>query len=298
MSRGLRALIRRSTCSAHRRRPVVGGVGLGARVSCRRASATDCLERRLAEHEPVVHEHVVGVELVGRARSARASPRLRNDFHTASSSARRARAARGRRARPSCAGRAHRAPRCAAFVRGSLDAPLVDDEHLALGGAVRQRRAQREADHLLGGALACSRAASGRAPRRRRASAARGSSPGGRGRCPSGATASHRRRWTSARVLVLLRAGAGGGELRGDDLVHDRRRSGSMPNSSSGTSTRPGGAAGGRLHVELHRRAPRSAARRRLHRVAHEHDAAGRARAPRPSRAAGRARRRPRPPRG
>ena len=93
-----------------------------------------------------------------------------------------------------CGGRASRAPRsrpwCAArsMPHSSTTSTLPSD------GAVGERGAQCEADHLLGGALRCSRAASGRAPRHRHASAARGSSPAGRGRCPSGATASHRRR--------------------------------------------------------------------------------------------------------
>ena len=37
-------------------------------------------------------------------------------------------------------------------LRG-VEAPVVDDDDLALGGAVRQRRAQRELDHLLRGLL-------------------------------------------------------------------------------------------------------------------------------------------------
>ena len=143
-----------------------------------------------------------------------------------------------------------------------------------------------------------SRAASGRARRHHRASAARGSSPGGRGRCPSGATASRHHRATSARVFVLCVPARAAASCAVTTWCMTAMF-GSMPNRSSGTSTVPAPAPVGGLHVELHAALPARRLRdRALHRVAHEHEAAVRARAPRPSRGGGRARRRPRPPRG
>ena len=221
---------------------IVTGDSVG-RLRRRAAEARDRgIERRLAEDEPVVDEHVVGVELVGDHdlhAVAEVAERLPHRFLESSScglsttsSTRSSRSPL--RAQTECA----RAARCASFVRGVLDAPVVDDDDLALGGAVGQRRAQARGGSSSWACAGGSRGAWGRAPHHRRASAANGSSPDGRGRCPSGATASRHRRRTSARVLVLCvpeRAAASCAVTTWCMTA----MFGSMPNSSSGTSTVP-----------------------------------------------------------
>ena len=104
---------------------------------------------------------------------------------------------------------------------GLADPPLVDDEHLALGGAVGQRRAQREPDHLLGSALAV--VARLRAVRHTTTTPVRRADRALAG--AAGALLAPRLRATAADLgpgLRAVRAGAGGRELRGDDLVHHR----------------------------------------------------------------------------
>ena len=96
-----------------------------------------------------------------------------------------------------------------------------DDVHAAGASAVRESTAERGGLHLLRGALASSRAAWGRGRRHHRRTAEHGSSPDGRGRCPSACTASA----TTADLATRLRvvgALAGRGELRDDDLVDQR----------------------------------------------------------------------------
>ena len=71
----------------------------------------------------------------------------------------------------------------------------VDDEHRVLAGARVERALAGERAHLLRHRLACSCGRrAGRTPCRRPATAGRGSSPDGRGRCPSASTASGCRR--------------------------------------------------------------------------------------------------------
>ena len=127
-------------------------------------------------------------------------------------------------------------------------------EHLALGGAVGERRAQREADHLLGRALAvvARLRAVGHttaAPVRRADRALAGA---------AGALLAPRLRATTADLgpgLRAVRARPGGGELRGDDLVHDRDVR-LDAEQLVGHVDRAGVRAGRRLHVELHAASP------------------------------------------
>ena len=85
-----------------------------------------------------------------------------------------------------------------------VERDVAHDRELAALQRVGQRRAQRAALHLLVHAHLVASAGAGRARRRRRPTVASGSSPDGRGRCPSGATASCRRprrrrgSWSSA----------------------------------------------------------------------------------------------------
>ena len=206
----------------------------------------------LREHEPVVHQHVVGVQLVGD-----------DDLHAVTEVAERLphrvlvavehEEHPRRRARPRCADRAPRAARCAALVRGCR----CPSRRARAPCPRRRGRTGPSAARGGSSSWACaggSRAASGRAPHHRHASAARGSNPGGPGRCPSGATASHHRRATSARVFVLCvpeRAAASWAVTTWCMTAV----LGSMPNSSSGTSTVPASRRR-RLHVELHAASP------------------------------------------
>ena len=187
---------------------------------------------------------------------------------------RRGRARRGpaRRARRRCAGRARRAARSRPWC-GARRSPSSSTTR-TLPSAARSDRAERRARRIIFlGVRWRSRGASGRGPRHRRASAAPGSSPGGRGRCPSGATAWRHRRATSARVLVLwvpARAAASWAVttwcMTGDVRLDAEQLVGHVDGARIG--------AGGRLHVELHAAPPGAAALTGLHRVADEHEAA------------------------
>ena len=82
-----------------------------------------------------------------------------------------------------------------ALVFGSSAMPNgVHDADRVVVELRRQGGAQRDAAHLAWAASARRSAGAGRTRRRRRGSAARCASPGGRARCPSGGTASCRRR--------------------------------------------------------------------------------------------------------
>ena len=215
---------RRRVVVGSRRLPTVAEAGDGR------------VERRLREHDPVVEEHVVGVELLGQqdlhalAEVAQRLPHglLGAEQHEQQRGCARAAVARSASSASSAdVGLAHVAqPEASssltpALVFGSVDAPVVDDDDLALGGAVGQRAAQREADHLLGRAL---RVVAGlgtvrhtaAAPLRRADRALAG--PAGALLAPRlGAAAAH----LGAR-LGAVRARPLGGELRGDHLVHHR----------------------------------------------------------------------------
>ncbi len=168
----------RRRCRGRRVRP---GGSSRERLSGRRAGVA------LVKTIQSLHEDVVGVELadvdqldVGRLRKALTG-----------------RLVLGARRRAGPCRRGRGASRAADGVLGlgrRRSPSAVEDDDLALAGPVGQRRAQREPDHLLGGLLVVARGASGRGPRHRRASAGRGWSPDGRGRCPSAATAWRRRR--------------------------------------------------------------------------------------------------------
>src|SRR4051794_12710030 len=109
------------------------------------------LEGGLREHQPVVHEDVVGVELV-RSDELHARPevaeRLPRRLVGGIDHDEDALIALALGAQPERRERLDR-------VLGARDVerPLVDHEHLALGRAVGQRGAKGEADHLLRGAL-------------------------------------------------------------------------------------------------------------------------------------------------
>ena len=166
------------------------------------------------------------------------SPRLRNDFHATSSVRSSTSSTRGGRspavrspsapssvdARPWCAGRrtpSGRRRRPSARRRGPRARSTQGEAHHLLGGALAVRAGLRAVGHAAA------------APLRRR-----GSSPAGRGRCPSGATASRHHRRTSARVLVLCvpaRAAASWAVTTWCITA----TFGSMPNTASGRSTEP-----------------------------------------------------------
>ncbi len=109
----------------------------------------------------------------------------------------------------------------ASLVFGSLETPRVDDDDLAVGGTIAERRTQSELDHLLGGllvVLARLRAVGDAttAHVRRTAGALAG---------VAGALLLERLLATAADFgagLGALRATATSGQLGGDDLVHQR----------------------------------------------------------------------------
>ena len=138
-------------------------------------------ERGLGEDDLVGDQHVVGVELAGLDQVhlrhvAQAHPvedvvAVEHDQHALGLRDRRPASP----ARPSSSGRRRRRTR-----RPRAPGPR--------GPGRRGHRAGRRPSSS-SGSSACSRAASGRRPCHRRRTAARGSSPDGRGRCPSGGRA-------------------------------------------------------------------------------------------------------------
>ena len=94
--------------------------------------------------------------------------------------------------------------------------------HAVVAGPVGQRATQRGRLHLLRACAGRSCAAGAVDDRRRRRTAARGSSPAGPGRCPSAGTASAPPPRDLAAGLGRVRALARGGELGHDDLVDQR----------------------------------------------------------------------------
>ena len=100
-------------------------------------------------------------------------------------------------------GERRRAPRAAVLVEGASPStrPLTT-WIAAVAGPVGEGAAQGGGLHLLGGALVVVARRAGRGPRHRRRTAARGSSPDGPGRCPSGGTACGHRRGPRRGVLV------------------------------------------------------------------------------------------------
>ena len=150
--------------------------------------------------------------------------------------------------------------------------PVVDDDDLAVGRAVRRARSAARGGSSSWACAAGSRGAWGRAPHRRRASAARGSSPGGPGRCPSGATASRHRRDLGA-GLRAVRAGAAAASWAVTTWCITATF-GSMPKSVVGQRRRCPHA-GRRSAVASWRRVLTAAHPARFDCVAHEHEAAG-----------------------
>ena len=112
---------------------------------------------------------------------------------------------------------------CGRARRGLVVGGGVDDRDAAAAGVHAERRAQRAPARLAVDLHGVAARAWGRRPRRRRSSAACGSSRRGRGRCPSGATASRRRPCTSPRVRVDGRAAPAGELLGAHRLVDDAR---------------------------------------------------------------------------
>ena len=207
------------------------------------------LERRLREHEPVVEQHVVGVELLRAARSARA----RRGCAATSTPLLRCGTARG--ARAACAlalRRAGRAPRAACTpVLGLrlVDAPVVDDDDLALGRAVGERASAARAAPSSWACAASSRAAWGRAPHHRRATAATRIEPWRARPVPFWRHGLAPPPRTSARVLVLCVPA----RLAASCAVTTwciTATFGSMPKMSSGSSTLRRVGAVGLLHRE------------------------------------------------
>jgi hypothetical protein len=99
--------------------------------------------------------------------------------------------------------------------------PLIDDDHATLGGPIGERRAEREADHLLRGALGV--AARLRPKGDSTAAEVRGADRALAG--VAGALLTVGLGATTGDLAAGLRAlGArpASGELGGDDLVHDR----------------------------------------------------------------------------
>ena len=140
----------------------------------------------VGEHHPVVAQHVVGVELAGAASSGRRAGCRR----TARPRRRRRPGRTSTRPSRSSASRAA----TASLVRGISQPQVVDQGDPLAGGPVRQGRAQGQPDHLLGGLLAVAAGLGPEGHAAARPTGARGWSPGGPGRCPSGGTAWHRRR--------------------------------------------------------------------------------------------------------
>ena len=126
----------RPPCWAGARRP----------ASAARAVAGLAGQRGVGEHDPVVAQDVVGVEL-GRPAGSGRSWRFPNERSAIPSSG-----PRTTSTRPSSSSAARAAT--ASLVFGAVEGPVVDEGHPALGGPVRQGRDERQADHLLGGPLA------------------------------------------------------------------------------------------------------------------------------------------------
>ena len=166
----------------------------------------------LGEDDPVVAQDVVGVELAGG-----------DQLHLGD-------VAEAERGRGVVATDDHEHPTLDAerAERGDgvlgpwgVPTPGVDDEHLALAGAVRQRRAQCELDHLLRGSLdVAARLGAHRDTATRvvrRPDRTLTSVAGALLAVWLGAAAAH-----LAAGLRAGRAGPAGGELGRDDLVHHR----------------------------------------------------------------------------
>ena len=194
-----------------RERPRPGPGSSPAPARCLRRGAGVALRQvALAEHDPVVAQDVVGVELAGldQLHLGKVAERpgdggveaLDDHEHTP------VQPERGER-------------RLGVLRLRCAEPPVVDDDDLAAGGAVRQRRAQRQLDHLLRSALdvrarlrAEGDAAAGelRRPRRPLAGVARALLP-----VRLGAAAAD-----LAARLRAVGAGPAVGQLRRDDLVH------------------------------------------------------------------------------
>ena len=144
-------------------------------------------KRRVGEDDHVGAEHVVGGELVGRdARDVRQVART--------SARRRRRHGRATTRTLPVALERRRARRARPWSSGSSKLQRVDEADPPLAGTVGRARSAAPAGPSSSASAARSCAASARGRRHRRSSAAHGSSPGGRCRCPSGGRAWRRRR--------------------------------------------------------------------------------------------------------
>ena len=165
-------------------------------------------QRALVKTTSSADQHVVGVQLV-RREQVHARRRCAGSSTSTSSS----RSSDDQHVRwPLAEPRPARRPRPWSTARR----PSTSAEthvHAAVAGPVGQGAAQRGGLHLLGRPLRVVARRAGRGRRHRRRTAARGSSPGGRGRCPSAGTACGHRRgprrgsWWSACPGGRRRAG-------------------------------------------------------------------------------------------